>query len=239
MFCQGCGSQLGDTAAFCSNCGDSASILTSSNSTDIGRHVKVSSRDALTALKQLALNPVGGLPIAYGNLGDQRALSAGLAMCVAFALASSAGMTLGANQIQSLAFNWFGPVTGLIEDRSGFSAFLSTALQFLVLPASIAAASLALRKMAGAKPPIAADVFTAGAALAPFGLAMFIGGLIGIGNAEITLLLFFFAITFLILMLYSGFTSVGQMTDRAGAPAVPAAILISGWLCKVVFAAFI
>jgi hypothetical protein len=32
---------------------------------------------------------------------------------------------------------------------------------------------------------------------------------------------------------------VGGMSERAGAPAVPAAILLAGWLCKVVFVAFV
>jgi hypothetical protein len=232
---------MGDAAVFCSNCGYSPASASAAggDGKDFGSQVKASSLDAFAAFKQLAISPVGGLSAAYQSLGPERALSAGIAMCVAFGLASSAGMTMGANQLQSLAFNWLGPVAGLIEDRDGIAAFLKAAVQFLVLPAAIAVVGLGLRKVVGAKPPISADIFTAGAAVAPLGAAMLLGGLIGVGNAEIALLLFFFALSYLFLMLFAGFTRLGEMSERAGAPAVPAAILLSLWLCKIVFAAFI
>ncbi|MDO8680546.1 MAG: hypothetical protein Q7R30_18675 [Acidobacteriota bacterium] len=77
------------------------------------------------------------------------------------------------------------------------------------------------------------------AALAPLSAATMLAGLIGVGNIEIVVLMFFFALAYLVLMLYAGLTSIGAMTERAGAPAVPAAILLSAWLCKVVFAALV
>ncbi|MDO8680539.1 MAG: hypothetical protein Q7R30_18640 [Acidobacteriota bacterium] len=166
-------------------------------------------------------------------------MSAGIALCVVFALASSAGLVMGANQLQRVVSGWLGQLSGLIDGPQGFTAFIKTAFQLLVVPAAIAASSLALRKMAGARPPISADIFTAGAALAPLGAATLLAGLIGVGNIEIVVLLFFFALAYLVLMLYAGFTTIGAMTERAGAPAVPATILLSAWLCKVVFAALV
>jgi hypothetical protein len=71
------------------------------------------------------------------------------------------------------------------------------------------------------------------------GLATLLGGLVGVGNAEVVLLMFFFAFVYLILVLYAGFTRVAGMSERAGAPAVPVALLLAGWVCKVVFASLV
>ncbi len=235
MYCQSCGTQVADASMVCVGCG----YVPPAPAKDIGDQVKASSRDALGVLKQLAANPVGGLSAAFVSLGPDRALSAGVALCVVFALASSGGLVMGANQLQRVVSGWLGGLSGFTGGPQGLAAFIKTAVQLLVLPAAIAAASLAIRKMAGARPPVAADVFTAGAALAPLGAATLLAGLIGVGNMEIVVLMFFFALAYLVLMLYAGFTTIGAMTERAGAPAVPAAILLSAWLCKVVFAAFV
>ena len=235
MFCQSCGNQINDISVPCGKCGNVQQRPGPDAAKEIGDQVKASSRDAFDVVKQLLANPVGGLSAAYAGLGQQRALSAGIALCVAFALVASGGVVMGAGQMSNL----LGPFGGFMVPAQGLSAFLKMAVELLVLPAAIAAVSLGIRRMAGAHPPLAADVFTAGAALAPMGLAILIAGILGVGNVEVVTLLFFFALVYLILMLYAGFTRVGGMSEKAGAPAVPAAILLAGWLCKVVFTAFI
>ena len=239
MYCQLCGTQMGDAAAACANCGHQVPSATTATAKDIGEQVKASSKDAVDVLKRLASDPVGGLSVAFTNLGPDRALSAGIALCVAFALAASVGLVLGANQLQRVASGFLGQFSGLVQGSQGFGEFVKTAFQLLILPAAISVVSLGLRKIAGASPPVAADIFTAGAALAPLGVATLLSGLIGVGNFEIVMLLLFFAVSYLVLMLYAGLTTVGAMSQRAGALAVPAAILLSAWLCKVVFAAFV
>ena len=50
-----------------------------SGSAAIADTVKKSSRDALSAFKTFARDPVGGLPVAYSALGEDKALRAGIA----------------------------------------------------------------------------------------------------------------------------------------------------------------
>jgi hypothetical protein len=44
-----------------------------------------------------------------------------------------------------------------------------------------------------------------------------------------------FGMTYAVLILYAGFTRVGGLTEKAAAPAVPIAFIISLYICKVVF----
>lgn len=236
MYCQACGTQIDDFSDFCTSCGHAQS-LGSTGTRNISDQVKASSRDALDVFKRLLIDPVGGLSAAFDGLGPDRALSAGLAMCVAFGLAASGGVITGASKLQQVSLPFLGPLSQALNMPSGFGSFLKMSIQFLVLPAAIAAVGLGIRKIVGAREPFVADVFTAGAALAPLGLAILLSGLLGFGNLEIVFLLFFFAQTYLVLMLYAGFTRVGGMTEAAAAPAVPVAILLAVWLCKVVLLA--
>lgn len=237
MFCQSCGASIADTADVCSTCGSPQSRTDPSPASVLGAQVKTSSRDAVDVLKQLLTNPVGGLSAAYIGLGPDRALSAGIALAVAFSLATAFGLTRLIGGAISGVSQLLGPLGGLAGMPQWNASFLKTALELLVVPAAISVTSLALRKLVGATATIAADIFTAGAALAPLGLALLVAGLLGAANVEIALLLLFFAAVYLALMLYAGFTSVGGMSDRAAAPAVPATILLSLWLCKVVVVA--
>lgn len=239
MFCQSCGAQFdGDAAVACIRCGYVTPGI-SSSSPDVGEQIRTSLRDAFDVLKKLAVDPVGGLGAAYAGLGEQRALRAGVTLCIAFALACAAGLVMGASQIQRLAYGALGPFGGAVGGPRGLGGFLTTAFQALTLPAAIAVVSLALRKMGSARPPVAADMFTAGAAVAPLGIAVLLSGIIGVANVELVLLLLFFALAYLVLMLYAGLTTVGTMSTRAAGPAVPATILLAGWLCKVIIAAFV
>jgi hypothetical protein len=115
--------------------------------------------------------------------------------------------------------------------------FLKTFVALLVLPAAFSAASLGLRKVLRATPPLASDVFTAGSALMPLALAILASGVLGLGNFEIVLFLLLVASTYLVLILYTGLTMAGGLSSRAGAPAVPVLIALAMWLSKIVFAA--
>lgn len=246
MFCQSCGTRLEDGTTWCTSCGAGPLRGSTDPASDIGNKVKVSSRDALGVMKRLLVNPVGGLPAAFATLGPDRAMTAGIALCVAYALAVAAGSVMTVSQLERLTGTFLGQAgaellakLGGLDASQGIAGFLKIAVKALVLPASIAAVGFGIRKIASASAPVAADVFTAGAALVPWAVATVIAGIIGLGNAEVVLLLYFFATVYLVLMLYAGFTRVGGMSDSAGAPAVPVAILLAAWLCKVVFVALV
>ncbi len=229
MFCQYCGAELGTDASACSKCGHERGRSATDVRGEIGRQVKASSRDALGAVRTLAANPVGGLPSAFVSLGDTRARGAGFALSIVFALSATVGFAVGARR-------WVG---GLLDlgGSSGVGTLLKAFLALLVAPAALTVAGFGVRKVLGAKTPVAADIFTAGAALLPLGFAILVSGLLGIANFEVVALLFLFAWTYLVLVLYTGLTKVGGISERAGASAVPVVLVLAAWLSKIVFAA--
>ena len=117
--------------------------------------------------------------------------------------------------------------------------FLRALIGFVVLPAAMIGASLGARKMLSGSGPLAADVFTIGAALTPLGLALLLSSFLGLANYELAMLLMLFAATYLVLMLFTGLTKLGGLTQKAAAPAVPIVFVLSLYICKVVFAAMI
>lgn len=230
MYCPHCGEGVPEGAPECSSCGrrpfpeaDRAA------GSDWARSLGDSSLDTANALKGLLLDPMGALPRVYGDLGESRARAVGLVLCAFFALAASLGLTLGARR-------WLGSVAGFIG--SGFEVFVKSFVVLLVVPLAFVVAGLGLRKVMKSSGGVTVDVFTAGMALAPMGLTVLVSGVLGIGNAEIVILLFLFAWTYLVLILYSGLTGVGELTTRAGAPGVPVLIVCALWLTKVVSALF-
>lgn len=220
MFCQDCGTEVIAVSKPCPKCGRQQPRAAAA---ELGKQLGASSRDAAHAIKTLVVDPVAGLGSAFDALGPIRARSAGLALCFAFALAAALGVTLGARQ----------SLGGLmaLSGASGFELF------FLVLPAALAAAGYGIRRVLGGKESVAADIFTAGAALSPLGLTVLASGLLGLGKFEVVLLLLLISWSYLVLMLYTGLTRLGGLSGRAGAPSVPVLLVAAAWLSKVVFAA--
>ncbi len=197
---------------------------------DLGNQIGASGRDALGAITTLALNPVGGLAPAFEALGPARALSAGLALCAAFAIVATIGVSLGASRAFAMLGLW-------MDSGPGFTFYLKAFVAFLVLPAAFIGVSLGLRKVLGGKAPLAADAFTTGAALTPLAVAIVLTALLGAANLEIATVLILFALSYLILILYAGLTRLGGVSERAAAPAVPVLLILAGWVCKVIFGA--
>lgn len=196
----------------------------------LGKLVSGASNDALGALRRLSVDPVGGLPEAYASLCPDRARAAGIALCVGFALLTTLGILVGAKRLLP---------DGIPLGGSGLASVLKTFLVLLVLPAAFAAASFATRKVLRAAPPVSVDLMTAGAALIPSGAATVAAGLLGLGNLEIVLALYLFALCYLVLLLYGGLTGIGGVASRVAVPAVPLLILAAGWIAKVVVAALL
>jgi len=203
-------------------------------SNNVGQQIGASAKDALGAVSSLALNPVGGLEPAYSALGPARALGAGAALCVIFALVGALGVAIGSERLMML----FGMMMG-VEKPNSFTLFLRAFLSMLILPAAMVGASFGARKVLSGKGPLAADLFTVGAALTPLGIALLLSSFLGVGNYELSMLLMLFAATYFVLMLFAGLTRLGGLTERAAAPAVPIVFVVSLYICKVVFAAMI
>jgi hypothetical protein len=185
--------------------------------------VKEASRDATKAFKTFATNPVGGLPVAFAELGPPRALGVGIVFAVFSILCIFIGVYIALPAFSkpdfgdSLKFLFFGAVPFL----------------------SLFAASAATRKVFGGQGSLHGDGFIAGAALLPFGFLVLISSLLGLANLEIAALLVVFALCYGILMLYTGVTRISFVKESRAAFAVPVMIIVSFWLTKIIFGAML
>ncbi|MBI5433530.1 MAG: hypothetical protein HZA52_11935 [Planctomycetes bacterium] len=227
MFCQLCGTANTDTATACASCSTPISTIqtgarTGAGSPAVADTVKATSKDAFAAFKTLAVDPVGALPRACESLGDAKALRSGVAFGIVSVLcfASAGPMLLGMRMSELYEFLGFAGVLKLAL----FAAipFLGTAL----------GGSGARRILAG-RGGLGSDCFVAGAALLPASACMLGSGLLGFENVEVIGVLAVFAGCLGILMLYSGYTRVAKLSERAGSLAVPIVVLLTVWLAKI------
>jgi hypothetical protein len=65
---------------------------------------------------------------------------------------------------------------------------------------------------------------------------LLITGILGMGNIEVIALVSVFALSYTVLILYTGCTQISQISKVRAVPAVPLIILIAGWISKIVFA---
>jgi hypothetical protein len=225
------------TATVCPKCGKTQPRAQAAAGThaggNVGAQIGASATDALNAFLSIIVNPVGGLAPSYSKLGPTRALGAGGALCVIFALLGSVATLIGPVSM----FSSMGLLAGF--GMSGFGMFLRALVGFVVLAAAMIAACFGLRKVLSGQGPLAADVFTVGAAVTPAGIAALLSSFLGAANFEIQMLLTLFAMSYLILMLYGGLTRLCGLTEKAAAPAVPGVLAVSFYICSVVFRAMI
>jgi hypothetical protein len=106
--------------------------------------------------------------------------------------------------------------------------------------AGFAFATTALRKICRAPAgSLQGDVFIAGASLLPLGIASLLTALLGIGNVEVSVIVWVFAWCLLVLVLYCGLTKVAKLSDTVAVWAVPTMILLAGWISKTLAVAIL
>lgn len=182
--------------------------------TEVASKVKSTLNDAIQGLKIFLINPVGGLPVFFQGLGKERALGVGIAFGIVYVVCFV------------FACNKFLP------DNSGSSLFnliVASAANFL----SIAGASFLTRKLFRGYGSFEGDIFIAGVALVPASLLLLISSILGIPNAEIVAIVTVVAITYIILMIYTGCHKISGIPENAAALAVSVMLLLSGWLFKI------
>jgi hypothetical protein len=222
MYCQMCAGEIGDTAAFCPSCG--AQVAKVKSSSDAMNKAKAATGDAVEAFKLFATNPVGKMPVSFETLGEQRALGVGIVFAVVFDVCVLFGTYLSLPK-------WSRP-----DDIGGFlKIIVFGAVPFL----SIVVASALARKIFSGSGSFGGDSFVAGACLLPFGILVLLLGIVGLGNFEIIGILATFAVSYGILILYTGCTRISKISDASSALAVPIILLLSGWLTKILFTAML
>ena len=224
MFCQKCGIAVGEVAAACPSCSAPIHDLAGSpRSAALAGTLKTASKEAIASLRSFAGDPVGGLAPACESLGEASARRVG----VAFGIAATAGFLLGGY----LALPEF--LRRDLFDFLGFGGVLK-ALGFAVMPFACAVlGGHGMRRILGGRGSTGGDLFIGGAAALPAAAAMILNGVLGLENSTLVLVVSVLAGCTSILMLFSGFTRISKLTDRAATVSVPAVVLLGMWLAKL------
>lgn len=225
MFCEECGNEISAGTTVCPNCEAAAAPPPPASSAQIGEIVKARSQDAFNAVKVIAANPVGGLPVAFQSLEKRQAMEVGIAFALVFEICAVIGLYL-------ILPRWAG--------SPGFSDILKLLLLGLVPFAATAGASALARQVFTAPGgSIESDVFIAGTSVLPFGVVFLLAGVLGPANFEVVAIAAVFSLSYTILILYTGCTRISGISERRAAPAVPVIVLIAGWLSKILLAAMV
>jgi hypothetical protein len=98
----------------------------------------------------------------------------------------------------------------------------------------LAGAICSIRAITNGRGNLGYDVLISGTILLPVGLFFPIAALLGPLNIEVIIIIYLLISCFIILILNSGFTRVVGLSDRGTILAVPATILITLWIVKVI-----
>ncbi|MGI0489126.1 hypothetical protein ACN4EK_27255 [Pantanalinema rosaneae CENA516] len=196
------------------------------HATDAGEQFQQTMQDAIAAFKLFMINPLGGLPGFYEEVGKQRALRVGAVfslfyiVCLLFS-AFSLNKTFG-NYLSVIRFNFTNILFIGIAQVLGFWA--ATALS---------------RKMFKGYGALAGDIFIVGiSSLAP-ALFLLLSSMIGILNFETILILLTVATSYSTLTLYAGCHRISKIPETLSPLAVAFILVFTGWLSKIVMTSMV
>lgn len=223
MFCIKCGVKNEDAASVCSSCGEALKVQNAGGAFDADKakeHVTKTANDAWAALKSLGLDPVGGLLQTYQSLGALRALSVGVAFGFAFAFF----FVLAVYKIPQINF---------IPSAQGVSGFFKIMIVGFTPFLSLCVACFIGSKVGNGKGDLACKSFISGVSLLPLLIVSLISAVIGVGNIEVSLILFTVAICITVMILFNGLTRIEELSDKAASYVVPLMLLVSAWIAKI------
>ena len=239
MFCKSCGRALADTLRFCDGCGADVNGGGPGAATPLSQQlkseVKARSLDAWQGVKLFAKSPVGGLPESFALFDDRRAIQVGIVFAIAYEVSVLLGALIFKAKTEALLGGIL-PVSQLMGELTAVQ-LLKVLILGLVPFASLIGACALARAIFRGKGRFAGDVYTAGAVLLPTAILVLLAALLGAANFEVIAILFLFALTYSILILYAGCSRIGLISEAGAAPAVPIILLLSAWITKIIVVA--
>lgn len=224
MFCPKCGVKNEEQATVCSACSDILKVSNVKEAFDADKakeQVKKTADDAWSALKSLGLDPVGRLLLTYQELGAIRASGVGIAFGIFFAL--------------SFVFlSYKIPAIGMIRSMDGIGGFIKLLVVGFTPFLSLTAACLIGAKVGNGKGDIASKSFISGVSLLPLLITALISTVIGVGNIEVSLILFTVSICITVMILFNGLTRIEELSDKSASYIVPLMLLGSAWIAKII-----
>jgi len=232
MYCQNCAQPLATGASSCTSCGFAvAPAMPVRSAGEMGEKAAQQAREAVgsawAAFRTLAINPVGSLRPAFESLSPVQVLQAGVVFGIAFAVC----FAIGARQLLGSSLIWMG------AGESWLSVAFKLTLVGLVLVVSVMGAELVARKVFRGAGGVEGDLFVAAISLLPLGFLSLMAGLLGIGNAEVIVVLGVVAWCLTVLLLHGGCREISNIREPGASLAVPLILLASGWLTRVILVA--
>jgi hypothetical protein len=202
------------------------------------------SLEVFPALKGFLADPVAGLPGLCEASGPGGALGFGLLFCALFDFCWVLAMVLivaetdrapRAEGLPPNALNWQLVPGTESSDLGPKLRILGKVMLVAVLPTLCLAAAIAfIRLITSGSGNLGFDVCIASCALLPLGLVAPVVVVLGPANLEVSGILGLLVFCLTILILNSGFTRVLKLSDRGAILCIPASLLLTGWLSKVV-----
>lgn len=174
-------------------------------------------RDAWRAFTRFSTNPVGGLLPSFAQLSPQRAATIGILFGIIFNACFVVGVQTG----------W--------QDLLRHSSILAPILVGIVPFASLVIIGTIARSLIRRSGSVAGDFFLGGAALLPLGFLALASGIAEVLGGGTMLAIAVFVSCYTILILYSGYTQIANLSERIAAFLVPATLLVGGWLFYLAF----
>jgi hypothetical protein len=175
-------------------------------------------KKALTAFKQFATDPVGGMPDACKSLDSSSAMGVGIVFGTVFVVCV-------------FVFVYGIVPAEVLKQMPMLNMLLATAVPFVC----VAAASFLARSVFRGKGTLGSDCFIAGAALLPSAFLLLLARFFGVVNVGVVATLLVFVACLTILMLYTGCNRISGLSERTATFAVPLMLIASAWLARILY----
>lgn len=196
---------------------------------------KAATDDAWRAVKMLLRDPAGGQSASLKLLGDGRALGVGMIFIAAMALTACLAARAALSQLGHISAA-FGTTSGLPFDPASLdmTGYLKIILMALIPAAAILISLIALGRIFGGKASFRSSVFCTGVIVLPVGFLLASTGILGLGNAELMLLIAIFAATIGVVLTYSALVAHELSTAKA-VWLTPAVLVLTIYISKVIY----
>jgi Yip1 domain len=187
---------------------------------------KEATTNAVKAIKTVLTDPMGGQKKALEQLGETKALSAGIFFMVIFSLAA---FLVGFSSLKA---------TLLMADTEASVGFVNTAkllLAALIPAVALWAGFLAIQKIFKGQGTFNGNIFLTGICLLPMTIAFLACWILGSKNLELVALFGFFGFSITVLLINSAILSVLKLSTRKAVLLTPTLLVLSAYLTKVVY----
>jgi hypothetical protein len=191
------------------------------------QRARTATANALSALRVLATDPLGGMDEAINFLGLPRAQEAGIVFLIAYIVASFILVEYLIGQASTLAG---------IRSSLEIGDHLKIAFVAIVPALSLLLGLFLVPKIFGGHANFATCIFATGVALIPSTITLLLARFLGFGNLEVIVLAAFFGACITLLQMNAAVVDLHKLPPIRAIFATPLVFLIAAYLVKILLA---